>query len=285
MITKGNRIENWTASYEQLPTTYSEKLSTPADLANLCQFEFVYEDIRKFLPDVPNPRVLEVGCGGARTSLYLAKRGINVTCADFTPEALRLARSNFDAEHASGTFVLDDLMNSNLPAHSFDCVMSFGLLEHFEDLKPLVANMTRLVAPGGIQIHAIIPKKFSTQVLMNLALFPFRFVYFGLQGRFKGLVTRSYRDFPHFENRFSAVEYGRAFEAGGNQILRNEAAGVMFPFILLPMGLGNLLVRAFGGPLAAITRRLDRTESKVLHFLAPVFYIVSRYVGPGGRQA
>jgi hypothetical protein len=47
---------------------------------------------------------------------------------------------------AEGAFVLDDLLNSKLPDHCFDVVMSFGLLEHFEDLQPLTASLTRPLA-------------------------------------------------------------------------------------------------------------------------------------------
>jgi len=56
---KGNLIENWNADYAPLPTTYSKAPSTAADLNVLIRHEMVLEDIRRYLPDVPHPRIAE----------------------------------------------------------------------------------------------------------------------------------------------------------------------------------------------------------------------------------
>ena len=277
---KGNKVENWNTDYEHLKTTYSENIDTPANLVNNLQFEFVLEDIERFLPSPRERKVLEVGCGGARTSLYLSRRGFDVTCSDSAPGAIRLAEDNFAACNAHGTFVQDDLLNSGIPAESFDCVMSFGLLEHFEDLSPILASITRMVIPGGIQIHCIIPKKLSTQTLMFLLLYPFRFAKNLLSRKFQRIFSVSYRDFPHYENSFSAEEYCREFRRQGNTILRCEAGGILYPFISsLPFGLGDTFVKTFPVGLARWIRVTDRTENRVLHLLSPTFYIVCRKQG------
>ena len=276
---KGNKVENWNESYEQMGTTYSEAMDTPANLVNKLQFEFVLEDIERFLPAPRQGKILECGCGGARTSLYLARRGFDVSCSDNAPEAIRLAEDNFAACNVRGTFLMDDLLNSKIPAGSFECVMSFGLLEHFEELQPIVACITKLVKPGGIQIHCIIPKKVSTRTLMNLALYPFVFLNNLLHGRIDRIFIASYRDFPHYENAFTAKEYCRAFQREGNTILRCEAGGILLPFFALPMGIGNMLVKAFSETLAKLVRMTDRTESRFMHLMAPTFYIVCRKQG------
>jgi len=236
----------------------------------------VKEDIERFLPAGGKIKILECGCGGARTSIYLAKRGFDVTCSDYAPEALRLAKDNFAAAKVEGTFLQDDLLKTKIPDESFDCVMSFGLLEHFEDLQPLLANTTKLVKPGGIQIHCIIPKKFSTQTLMNIVLYPFKFIRNLLNGKYERIFEISFRDFPHYENKFTDREYCQAFEREDNTILACEAGGILFPFISLPLGIGNGLVRAFPNFLTRLVRLTDKTESRLLHLIAPTFYIVCR---------
>jgi SAM-dependent methyltransferase len=277
MGVKGNLIENWDRQYESLSITYNEKVDNPIDLAEQCGREFLHEDILNYLPHPEKVKILEVGCGGARNSLYLALRGFEVSCADFSPEAVRLGQANFSAFGATGNFLADDLMHSQIPAASFDCVMSFGLLEHFEDLPPLVASLTRLVRPGGIQIHIVIPKKFSTQSISNVIWFPYRFLYYALKKRdFKDIIRKSYRDFPHYENSFSAQEYSRAFEAGGNEILRCEPRDVLLPLMYLPLKVGNILVRKFPDKMMRLIKRTNRTHSKLLHFLSPAFCIVCR---------
>lgn len=277
MEKKGNKIENWDSSYEEFASTYSEELVTPANLANFIQNEFVLEDIRKYLPGIADPKVLECGCGGARTSLFLALRGFkNLTGSDYSPGAKRLTQANFDKFGAKLNFVQDDLLNSRLPAESFDCVMSFGLLEHFEDLHVLAKATTRLVKPGGIQIHCVITKKFSTQTIMNVVLYVPRFLKRLVKGDLPGIFTKSFRDFPHYENTFTEGEYRAVFAEEGNESLSCEAGGVLLPFYALPGGLGDFLVRIFSGPLAALTRAADRSTSKLMHILAPTFYLVCR---------
>ncbi len=274
---KGNLIENWQKQYEALGVTYSEGADTPNDLAQMCSYRFVYEDIVEHLPNYKTARILECGCGSARNSLYLALRGFDVTCSDFSPEGLRLAQSNFAAFGARGTFLQDDLMRSKIQANSFDCVMSFGLLEHFEDLRPLVASLTRMVKPGGIQIHLVITKKFSTATINNLIWFPYRFVRLAVKKRdFRDIIRRSYRDFPHYENSFSWRQYSRAFAEGGNEIIKCEPGDVLTPLILLPFGAGDVIVRLFQKQLTTLHRLTHRTQSLVLHFLSPTFTVVCR---------
>lgn len=274
---KGNKIENWDASYENFQSTYSETLDSPQNLANLVQHQFVLEDIQRYLPGKKNPKILECGCGGARTSLFLALRGFtDLTGSDYAPEALRLARANFEAYGKNAHFVQDDLLNSKLPPESFDCVMSFGLLEHFEDIQVLSRAITRLVKPGGIQIHCVITKKFSTISVSNVVWYVPRFIKRALRGDFKEIFSRSYRDFPHFENTFSEAEYRKVFVSENNEILKCEAGGVLLPFYALPAGLGNLMVRTFSGALVSLTRYADRSQSKMMHILAPTFYLVCR---------
>ncbi len=277
MDKKGNKIENWNDAYKEHKTSYSEELTTPANIVNYMQYQFVYEDIQKYLPHIEKAKILEVGCGGARTSLFLSLKGLNVTCSDFSPEAIRLAKDNFASANASGTFFQDDFLNSKLEAESYDCVMSFGLLEHFEELQPVVKNLTKLIKPGGIQIHCVITKKISTQTIMNYVLYPYRFLINALIERnYQNILRRSFRDFPHYENSFSEREYCKVFKNERNTIIRCEAEGVLFPFFNLPLGIGYFIVQRFSGVLSFLIRITNRTESRVLHLISPCFYIVCR---------
>ncbi len=276
MAELGNKVENWDSSYVHLKTTYTKEIKTPANLTNLSLFEYVYEDVKEFLTDQDGGKVLECGCGGARAALHLALRGYDATCSDFANEALRLAEHNFNAYGAKGNFVFDDLLNSKLERNSFDCVMSFGLLEHFEDITPITRCMTELVRPGGIQVHCIIPKKFSTQTIMDALYFPYRLLRNIVKGDFRNLIRRSFRDFPHYENRFTASQYCDVFEKEGNTILKCQPIGILFPFIALPKGIGEAVVQAFPRLLPWLMRLTDRTEVKAFFPIAPKYYIVTR---------
>ena len=276
MSKKGNFVSDWNSSYVNLPTTYSTSFDTPSNIVNIVQHEFVLEDIKKYLQPNSDLKILEVGCGGARTSVFLARNGYNTTCMDSSTEAVRLATANFESFGLTPTIIQDDIFNSRLQKDTYDCAMSFGLLEHFEELDPVISSISSFLRPGGIHIHCIIPKKFSTETIINLLMFPLRFMKNILTLKFDRIFVRSFRDFPHYENSYSVSEYCTAFERAGNMVLRREAGGTIFPFYNLPLGLGNLIARTFGRLLYRLTRTIDRSESHLLHKISVTFYIVAR---------
>ncbi|OFZ53958.1 MAG: hypothetical protein A2428_16290 [Bdellovibrionales bacterium RIFOXYC1_FULL_54_43] len=275
---KGNIVANWDASYKGLNVTYSDASNSPADISNIFQHEAVCEDLKKYLESATAPKVVEIGCGGARTALFLSKQGFQVTCSDNSPEALRLARDNFEAVGAQGEFVADDLLNTKLAANSFDAVISFGLLEHFEDVQKVIQVASDVIRPGGIHAHVIIPKKFSTQTVANAAMFPLRLGKNLIANRkpWNTLVARSFRDFPHYENSYSHTEYMKFFENTGNEVLRCEAWDSLFPLISLPRPLGGIVARNFGKPIKKMMHKLYRQQSPAMHAISSGIYIVAR---------
>ena len=102
--------ENWETAYTGKTVTYVEDPRNPSDVEQMWGYKVVHDHIVNYLPDIKKPKVIEVGCGGARNALYLALQGFDVTCADYSEEALRLARANFDAFDAKGSFLLNDLI-------------------------------------------------------------------------------------------------------------------------------------------------------------------------------
>jgi SAM-dependent methyltransferase len=47
-------------------------------------------------------------------------------------------------------YVLDDMTDTRLPAHSFDAVVAVEVLEHVERDDAFVANVARVLKPGGV---------------------------------------------------------------------------------------------------------------------------------------
>lgn len=281
MTKKGNLVENWDNAYQNFAVTYHEKIETPIDVSEKCCRELLLEDIRRYIPGAGHKaKILECGCGGARNSLYLALRGFDTTCTDYSPEAVRLAKANFSNFGAQGAFLTDDLMRSQIPDNSFDCVMSFGLLEHFESLGLLAHNLTRMVKPGGIQIHLIIPGKFSTQTISQVIWFPYQFLHFAVKKRdFRNIVRKSWREFPHFESRFGPRDYTRAFLNAGNEMLRCEARDFLLPLVYLPFRAGNAIVRYFPDMLMKLFRITNRGDSRLLYFFSSAFCVMCRKKG------
>jgi len=272
--------ENWDRAYNGKAVTYVEDPRNPVDLVQMYGYKVVHDHIVYHLSNITKPKIIEVGCGGARNALYLALHGFNVTCSDYSQEALRLARANFDAFDAKGSFLLDDLMDSIIPDNSFDCVMSFGLLEHFCDLKPIIDNLTRMVKPGGIQIHLVIPKKFSTQTIMNILTFPVKLANNIIVRKqpLRGILRRSYRNFPHYENTFFWHEYCKAFEESGNEVLKCEPGGLFLPLIAWPtyIGLGYPVVKLFQSQIIKLNDMVRNSTSPLIYRLSQTYTIIGR---------
>ena len=274
-----NLRKNWDNGYDSKVPTYTEILKNPSDVEQMWNYKVIHDYIVSNLPNVKNSKIIEVGCGGARNALYLALHGFDVTCSDYSEEGLSLAKTNFAAFNAKGSFLQDDLMNSNIPDNSFDCVMSFGLLEHFSELKPIIDNITRLIKPGGIHIHLIIPKKFSTQTIMNILMFPIKLIYNILRRQpLRGILKRSYRNFPHYENSFSLREYCDAFEKNGNKVIKSDLGGLLIPFTnnLKYIGLGHFFIKLFQKQIIKINNKVKNSKSPLIYHLSQTFTIVSR---------
>jgi ubiquinone/menaquinone biosynthesis C-methylase UbiE len=116
-------------------------------------------------------RYLELGAGRGTTSMYLASRGCDVTMLDLSTAGFKIAEKNFRREGlALPRFVHADARDTRLPAASYDCVFSIGLLEHFETPNPVLLESVRLLRPGGLHFAVIIPERQQNIKLLTLAL-------------------------------------------------------------------------------------------------------------------
>lgn len=158
--------------------------------------------------------------------------------------------------------------------------MSFGLLEHFSDLKPIIDTLTRIVKPGGINIHLVVPRKFSTQTIINIITFPLKLVINLIVKRWplRGILRRSYRNFPHYENTFSWQEYCRVFGESGNEVLKCEPGGLFLPFVYWTtyIGLGHLVVKLFQRQIMQIADKVNNSTSPLIYRLSQSYTIIGR---------
>jgi SAM-dependent methyltransferase len=103
------------------------------------------EALLELLPERPD--VLELGSGaGVRSTQILAERG-RLMGVDLSAEQVRRARSRIPAAR----FVHGDLMTVELPAESFDAVVSFYVLNNLprEELSGLLHRVVAWLRPGG----------------------------------------------------------------------------------------------------------------------------------------
>ncbi|MEQ1700093.1 MAG: methyltransferase domain-containing protein [Ilumatobacteraceae bacterium] len=100
----------------------------------------------------PGQRLLDVGCGLGEAALALATdlgTGGEVVGVDASAEMLRVARAKAAAAPCRAEFVVGDAAALALPDGSFDAVRSERTLQWLPDPAAAIAEMARVVRPGG----------------------------------------------------------------------------------------------------------------------------------------
>lgn len=94
--------------------------------------------------------ILDVGSGAGQIAKHLMKYSdadAEVTCTDLSHRMLRRARHRLQGQPPR--FVTADLSRLPFSDNSFDCVTCGYVLEHLPDPKPGLAEMARVLSPGG----------------------------------------------------------------------------------------------------------------------------------------
>jgi ubiquinone/menaquinone biosynthesis C-methylase UbiE len=93
--------------------------------------------------------VLEIGAGMGTDLAQFAKHGARVTDIDLSAGHLVLAQENFERRGLKGNFVHHDAETLPFPDASFDVVYSNGVLHHTPNTRSVVAEIRRVLKPGG----------------------------------------------------------------------------------------------------------------------------------------
>ena len=94
-------------------------------------------------------RVLEIGCGLGTDGAQFAQAGAHYTGIDLTEAAIELARKRFELSGLIGEFRVADAENLDFADDSFDRVYSHGVLHHTPDTARAIAEIHRVLKPGG----------------------------------------------------------------------------------------------------------------------------------------
>lgn len=94
-------------------------------------------------------RVLEIGCGLGTDGAQFARAGADYTGIDLTEAAIELAQTRFEVSGLTGEFRVADAENLDFADNSFDLVYSHGVLHHTPDTARAIAEVHRVLKPGG----------------------------------------------------------------------------------------------------------------------------------------
>jgi len=110
-------------------------------------------------------RVLDVGCGAGRVAVALARRGFQVDAVDVEARVVEQAEGFAARSGADVSFSVADFQKADprFPVETYDAVVCSEVLEHVEPWRDIVANINRVLKPGGLFVLTTPndPKQFS----------------------------------------------------------------------------------------------------------------------------
>ncbi len=114
-------------------------------------YERAFDEILRILSPAPGATILDAGCGPCAHSVRLARRGFHVRAVDFSESALAMAAERVREQGLGGQIELrrESLLGLSFPDESFDYVLCWGVLMHIPEVGRAVAELARVLRPGG----------------------------------------------------------------------------------------------------------------------------------------
>lgn len=224
----------------------------PVHPSHILRYRFSQEHVK-------GKTVLDAGCADGFGSTLLAEAALSVHAVDADPALIKEAQ----ARHARSniTFQIGDVRSLPFPDDSFDCAVAFEIIEHFKDQRSFLAELRRVVKPGGTIIIST-PDHVAN---MKIGVYQPRHEGHGHPGELTFLeffyLMNRYFDAPRFYGQFFYAEPSIK-DAALNLVKRLDVMGVRK---LLPRRVrdrNNFSVRVYEQD--AQIRVLDRPAVQVL---------------------
>jgi SAM-dependent methyltransferase len=169
--------------------------------------------LRPLLP--PAGSAVEVGAGSGRLLMRVGlERPYRLVALDYAAYAMSAVRENARRARRDVELALGDVRALPFPDASFEVVLSGGLLEHFRDPRPVLAEMVRILRPGGLFYADIVPRKVSL----------YRWAERGRMGRSEQMADGIY------ESDLAGPAWARLIRGAGLQNVNVISAGVYPPY-------------------------------------------------------
>lgn len=113
--------------------------------------------LRRLLPALPGPEVLNAGAGAGSLTLKLIERGLRVTSTDYSEELCEWTRRAL-AERGweeGNPVIAGDLQTLELPPEAFDAAVCAEVLEHLDDDAAALAVLAAALRPGGLLLVTV----------------------------------------------------------------------------------------------------------------------------------
>jgi SAM-dependent methyltransferase len=97
-------------------------------------------------------RVLDLGCGAGRHTVYLAQEGFEVYTLDISPDAVELTAQRLMGEGLQANLQQADMSALPYPDGFFDGIVSVSVLHHntIANIRTAMGEIKRVLRPGGL---------------------------------------------------------------------------------------------------------------------------------------
>ena len=153
----------------------TDSVGTPEFFRQLDQYR--YEKL-KYLPRLVNfssyqgKNVLEVGCGVGIDLVRFASGGANATGIDLSKTAINLARKNITQSGQNADLWVMNGECMQFRDNMFDVVYAHGVLQYTADTAKMIAEIYRVLKPGGEAIMMVYNKHSWLNLMRNLTNVP-----------------------------------------------------------------------------------------------------------------
>lgn len=110
-------------------------------------------------------RVLDVGCGGGLLSEQFAAMGCEVTGIDRSLPTLAAARQHADASGLPIRYLEGSAEQLAFDSGTFDIVCCCDVLEHVDSPDAVIAEISRVLKPGGVFFFDTINRTFKSKLV------------------------------------------------------------------------------------------------------------------------
>jgi 2-polyprenyl-6-hydroxyphenyl methylase/3-demethylubiquinone-9 3-methyltransferase len=116
--------------------------------------------------DLRGKKTLDVGCGGGILAEEFARLGCDVTGIDPSEKSIEAARSHARQEGLAIDYRIGTGEALPFPDASFELAYCCDVLEHVDDVNRVVAEISRILQPGGIFFYDTINRTFRSKLVM-----------------------------------------------------------------------------------------------------------------------
>jgi len=234
VVVETNEVKEWFETWFDSP--YYHILYKDRDHK---EAELFLDNLITFLAPKPKSRILDVACGKGRHSLYLNKKGFNVTGYDLSEESISYDKQFENNELEFFLHDMREIFRSNYYDIVVNLFSSFGYFEKERDnIRCLISHATAL-KPDGILIFDYFN---CSKIVSNGEVTLDKTVdgiNFQIKKTFAGNTVHKNIDFNdkgiqyHFEERlmlFSKTDLVRFFDIAGLQIINTFGNYDLVPF-------------------------------------------------------